>query len=104
MKLTAEKQKQQIKYWISAAEKDLPVVDHLFEKGDYHYALFFGHLVLEKMLKALYVKNKSGVPPFKHNLILLAQKAELELDESQTKDFESFTDFNIEARYPDEKF
>jgi len=42
-----------INYWLEAAERDWVVIDHLFEKGDYHYALFFGHLVIEKMLKAL---------------------------------------------------
>ena len=29
------------------------MANHLLEKGDYSYALFFGHLSLEKTLKAL---------------------------------------------------
>ncbi|MFQ5710130.1 MAG: HEPN domain-containing protein [bacterium] len=88
---------QQIQYWLTAAKKDLPVMDHLFEKGDYPWALFIGHLVLEKMLKALYVRNIGKVPPYKHSLILLAKKAKLSLNDEQKKDFETFTNFNIEA-------
>jgi hypothetical protein len=30
LKLKPDKQKQQIKYWLTAAEKNLPVIDHLF--------------------------------------------------------------------------
>ncbi|HGJ67649.1 TPA: HEPN domain-containing protein [bacterium] len=37
-----------VQYWLDSAEEDLPVVDHLFESGDYKYALFFGHLYLKK--------------------------------------------------------
>ena len=41
-------------YWITEAEEALTVADHLLEKGDYSYALFFGHLSVEKLLKAIY--------------------------------------------------
>ena len=42
-------------FWITKAEEALQVVDHLMERGDYSYALFFGHLAIEKLLKALYM-------------------------------------------------
>lgn len=95
---------QLISYWLKAAESDLVVANHLFEKGDYHYCLFIAHLVLEKTLKAVYVKNKDLNPPFKHSLPLLAQKAGINLDDEQESFLEEVTDFNIEARYPDIKF
>ncbi|WP_084590990.1 HEPN domain-containing protein [Desulfonatronovibrio magnus] len=44
-----------IGFWIFEADQALKVADHLVEKGDFSYALFFGHLALEKMLKALCV-------------------------------------------------
>ena len=93
-----------IDYWLKSAESDLTVAEHLFEKGDYHYCLFFGHLVLEKTLKAIYVKNVDLKPPFKHGLPLLAQKAGVILNEEQETFLEEVSDFNIEARYPDIKF
>ena len=53
-----------INYWRITALKDWDAVGHLFEKGDYLHALFFGHLVLEKLLKAHFVHdNLSGFPP-----------------------------------------
>lgn len=49
------------KYWFDEAEEALTVLNHLFEKGDYSYALFFGHLAVEKMLKAVYVSRKKNM-------------------------------------------
>ena len=37
-------------YWITEAKEALTAADHLLEKGDYSYALFFGHLSVEKLL------------------------------------------------------
>ncbi len=93
-----------INYWITSSENDWKVAGHLFEKGDYTYSLFFGHLTLEKLLKAIYVAKNDKVPPMTHRLIYLAEKVDLSLTEDQTEFFETVTDFNLEARYPDEKF
>jgi len=39
-----------------------------------------------------------------HRLMLLVEKAGLALSEEQSELLEAVTDFNLEARYPDEKF
>lgn len=91
-------------YWLKAAESDLKVVKHLFEKGDYMWALFIAHLVLEKILKGYYVKQVGRQVPHSHNLIHLANRSKLKLSERQTELLEDVTRFNIEVRYPDEKF
>ena len=44
-----------IKYWLSSSDRDLTVMESLFDNGHYVWALFVGHLVLEKILKAHYV-------------------------------------------------
>lgn len=31
---------------------------NLYKVGEYHWALFVGHLVIEKLLKAIYVEKK----------------------------------------------
>jgi len=36
--------KDKVKYWLKTADQDWKVANHLFEKKDYSYALFFGHL------------------------------------------------------------
>ena len=45
-------------YWLTEADEALQVADHLVEKTHYSYALFFGHLAVEKILKALYVARR----------------------------------------------
>ena len=90
-------------YWLTEAEEALQVADHLMEKEDYSYALFFGHLAIEKLLKALYVaSNEKHAPPI-HNLIRLARASGLEPDENKSNALIRITAFNIEARYPDLK-
>ena len=90
-------------YWLSEAEETLTVADHLIEKADYSYALFFAHLAIEKELKGLHaIKRGQHAPPI-HNLLRLAKAAGLDLDERRTEGLIRITAFNIEARYPDPK-
>ncbi len=90
-------------YWVTEAEEALTVANHLLEKGDYSYALFFGRLAVEKLLKGLFVaRQKEHAPPI-HNLQRLARLAGLTLDESKTNTLILISSFNIEARYPDMK-
>jgi HEPN domain-containing protein len=87
-------------YWRDEAKEALEVADHLFEKEDYSYALFFGHLALEKLLKALFIeKRKEHAPPI-HNLFRLSKLADIQLNENQKGALMLVTSFNIEARYP----
>lgn len=98
------KKYERMKYWLNIATQDWKVAGHLFEKGDYSYALFFGHLTLEKTLKAIYVKKQDETPPFSHNLVYLCEKAGLELQQKNLELLEEISDYNLEARYPDDKF
>ena len=58
-----------------------------FESKQYTWALFIGHLTLEKLLKAIYArKNESSpYPPKIHNLNILAERCGLEVSEEYTK-------------------
>jgi HEPN domain-containing protein len=90
-------------FWVSEAEEALQVAEHLVEKRDFSYALFFGHLALEKMIKAICViKLKDHAPPI-HNLIRLSKIAGIELNEQIEGELLAITAFNIESRYPDFK-
>ena len=90
-------------YWMIEAEEDLQVAGHLMNSGDYSYALFFGHLTVEKTLKALYIKRHRQHAPRIHNLARLAALCGLELSEIRADQLDLITSFNLEARYPDEK-
>lgn len=100
----APKGKGKVEYWLKSADDDWKVAKHLFERGDYSYSLFFGHLTIEKSIKAIYVDRLNDNPPFTHRLVYLAEITSLELTEDILKLLETVTDFNLEARYPDEKF
>jgi HEPN domain-containing protein len=91
-------------YWVRTAKKDYRVMRHLFANKDYAHSLFFGHLTLEKLLKAYYCKNRKAHAPYKHNLLLLAEEAGLKLSGERRELLEAVNRFNIEARYPDLKF
>lgn len=92
-----------VKYWISSSDRDFQAMMHLLEKGDYTWSLFIGHLVIEKLMKAWYVENISNTPPFIHDLVRLAEKASLELEEDQKDVLDTISTFNLRARYDDYK-
>ena len=96
--------KEHISYWLDSAEHDLETSNTLFEAGKYDWSLFIGHLVLEKLLKAIFVKNNNNkMPPKLHNLVRLSELSFIELDENKKVLFDKINDFNIEVRYPEYK-
>jgi len=90
-------------YWLEEADNDLKVAGNLFEREDYSYSLFFGHLALEKLFKAFYVKHARQHAPLIHNLERLAVSGGLDLTNEQKESLIKISTFNIEARYPDIK-
>jgi len=88
-------------YWIETAEHDFISMQHNFASGDYVWALFIGHLVIEKLLKACCVGARGMDIPRSHNLVYLAEIAKIETDERQKKCLASLTRFNVLTRYPD---
>ena len=91
---------EEIRYWIDLARYDLGVARSLMKARKYVYALFFGHLVVEKMLKAVFVKRHGTSPPPTHNLVRLANDASMKLSEEDREFLRGLMEFNIEARYP----
>lgn len=92
-----------IEYWIAGSDDDYETMIAMFDSKRFSWSLFVGHLMIEKLLKAYYVKVKSGYPPFIHNLLRLAEKAELSLTDDLKKQLVTITAFNINARYDDYK-
>lgn len=92
-----------IKYWIDGAEDDFGTMITMFDSKRYSWSLFIGHLMIEKLLKAYFVKVKSDYPPFIHNLLRLAEKADLGLTDDKREQLVTITAFNINARYDDYK-
>ncbi len=95
---------EHIKYWLNSADHDLDTAESLFSAGKYDWCLFLGHLVLEKGLKAFYVKdNENRMPPKTHNLVKLAEKTTIPLNAELKFFLDEVNDFNLEVRYPEYK-
>lgn len=93
---------EHIKYWVDTAKRDWKSVQNMFSTEDYMPALFFSHLVLEKLCKALWVKNNKGnTPPKIHNLVKLLDEAGIPYSGEQLDFMNTMNGFQLEGRYPD---
>lgn len=92
-----------IKFWIDSSDDDFETMIAMLDTKRYNWSLFVGHLMIEKLLKALFVKTHNDFPPLIHNLLRLAEKCNLDLNEDQKLFFASVTAFNINVRYDDYK-
>lgn len=96
--------KSQITYWHTSAVRDWKTAQGLYQLKRYDACLFFCHLALEKVLKAI-VTQKTGKPaPYLHDLVALADRAQIDLSPQHRDGLAIFTTFHISGRYDDEKF
>ncbi|EKE05811.1 MAG: hypothetical protein ACD_19C00176G0033 [uncultured bacterium] len=97
-------QEKSIKIWLEGAKDALDTANKLFDNKKYNHSLFFFHLALEKILKAVYVSMKDEAAPYSHNLVDLAHKLELDLNEKDYAKLAEISDFNVSARYESHKY
>ena len=95
--------KQVVKYWQNGASDAFDTAKKLMAGKKYHHALFFCHLTLEKILKAVIVKTTHQPALPIHNLNHLAKYAKLSLTPQQKIQLKEINSFNLEARYDDYK-
>ena len=94
-----------VEYWIELAEYDLDTAKAMLKSKRYLYVGFMCNQVIEKILKAYFVKIKKEQPPYTHKLIRLAEESNLyKLMSEEQKNFMFIvTPLNVEARYPTQK-
>lgn len=92
-----------VKHWVKTSDNDFQTMLSLFNSKSYSWSLFIGHISVEKLLKALYVKKFKQHAPFTHNLYRLAEHCNIELDNEYSDYLDKVTYFNINARYDDYK-
>ena len=92
-------------YWIESSDEDYNVMNVLYRNKKNSYCLFFGHVVIEKLLKAHYANRNKNAPHAakSHDLLYLAEKTKLELTERQEDLLDTITRFNMNARYDNYK-
>ncbi len=92
-----------ITYWLESAEENFRSMQNMFASGEFVWSLFVGHLYIEKLLKACYVKSVDAKVPRIHDLYKLADRCGLEMTEEQKDSLQYVNLFNIEARYEEYK-
>ena len=92
---------KQIAFWRDSAKEDWDVARQLVESGRTRHGLFFAHLALEKILKAIVCKQSQDLAPKHHNLSRLAELAALALDTWKMEVLAEMNAFHIEGRYPE---
>lgn len=93
-----------VKYWISIAEYDFETAEAMLKTERFLYVGFMCHQTIEKMLKAVIEKQQlSDISPKIHNLLRLANIANIALPDKYVKLISYLNPLNIEARYPSYK-
>ncbi len=95
---------EMVNYWIESSQEDLKTAQGLFRLRRYHHCLFFCHLFVEKVIKALIVKVTGHPAPYGNKLSKLAKLTKIDFSDRQLDLLDELTAFNIEARYNDYKF
>ena len=95
--------KKVAQYWTKTAEHDYETMLELFRIKRYSDSLFFGHIVLEKILKGLVVMETKTEAPYIHNLTKLAEIAKCDLFKEEMDLLDVVNKFNIRSRYPEYK-
>ena len=96
---------EKVKYWLDLSDEDFRVAKDLLNLKHFLYVGFMCHQCIEKVFKAVYEYKINDIPPFVHDLILIADRASIldMLDDEQIDFIEQLSPLNIRARYPDYK-
>ncbi|NML67530.1 HEPN domain-containing protein [Hymenobacter sp. RP-2-7] len=89
-----------IAYWMTTANQNWQEVGSMFAAGTYVPCLFWAHLTIEKLAKALWVQDNVGdTPPFTHNIARLLADTNLVLTPAQATFVQQLNTFQLEGRY-----
>ncbi len=102
-RMTKTEIKTLVTYWAQSAQEDWAAYEALRRARRYAQSLFFLHLTLEKLLKAIIVKQSNVHAPMTHSLPYLLGKTSLECPEQYLVHLGDISRFNMASRYPDEK-
>jgi len=92
-----------IDYWKDSSDQNYATMNNLLKSRDYSWALFIGHLVIEKLLKAHYVKNQKKHALYTHDLLRLSSKCGLKVYSEFEEWLDDISTFNLNARYDNYK-
>ena len=96
---------EHVAYWLDIADYDLETAEAMYQTKRWLYVAFMCHQVIEKTLKAYWCDTQPDIPPYTHNHKRLAAGCGLydRMTDKQKSFIETVTNYNIEARYPEDK-
>lgn len=96
---------ERVKYWIDIADYDLETSEAMYSTRRWLYVAFMCHQVIEKTLKAFWCGTMPEDPPYTHSHKRLADGCGLyeRMNEVQKDFLNTVANYNIEARYPEDK-
>lgn len=88
--------------WADQARYDLDTARAMLESGRYLYVLFCRQQAVERMIKGVIADRTGEMPPRLHNLVELANRANVQLDADRAALMRDLVRYYIETRYPDQ--
>ena len=94
-----------VQSWIDFAEEDLATAEWCIQGGRCIWAMAMCQQAIEKVIKALYVKQTGDIPERTHNLIKLAKDTGIfeELSQETKSLFDDLLIYYFSSRYPDKR-
>jgi HEPN domain-containing protein len=92
---------RQIEYWQKGSISDLETAYILVGNKKPVQGLFFCHLSIEKIIKALVAKTAQEIPPKSHDLFYLCSKAGIVIPDEQAAFMQILMKYQLEGRYPE---
>lgn len=88
------------KQWFERSRYDLETAVAMQRTGRYLYVAFMCQQAVEKHLKGLICAKTGQMPPYVHNLTVLAEHLRLGLADAQLDLLDILSNYYINARYP----
>ena len=92
-----------VKNWLDLSKYDYVTAKAMLNSRRYLYVAFTCQQSIEKMLKAIFCTKKNETPPYTHNLIKMADAAEVTNLTEEIIEFINYLNaFYIESRYTEQ--
>ncbi len=88
--------------WMERSRYDLDTARAMLASSRYLYVVFCCQQAVEKGLKAVITAKTGTLPPRIHNLLRLAEIAQVELSTDQAQFLAELSAYYIQSRYPEE--
>lgn len=98
-------EEKNINTWIDIADEDFSTAEYCFNGKKYLWAMVMCQQAIEKLLKAIYVKDTNEIPEKTHNLKKLAGDTNIidECSNETLKLFNVLLIYYFASRYPDKR-